>query len=250
MGWRSIVRNRRTWLIGIPVAVVLLVGVGPFVYFNLIQDDPPPRLAFDDAEDADSDQGAGSSSTTSAAPAGGGQAAGGDVEGRWVIGAGSLAGYRIDEQLFAAATTAVGRTEDVTGELTIEGTTVATATFTVDMTTVESDESRRDGQFHGRIMDTATYPTAEFSLTEPIELGDLPADGEEVTVQATGELTVRGVTREVSFDLLARRNGADLEVNGSIPFELDDFDIPDASFGPAVVEDHGEIEVLLVLTAA
>ena len=41
-----------------------------------------------------------------------------------------------------------------------------------------SDEQRRDSQFQGRIMDTATYPTATFELTEPITLDSLPANGE------------------------------------------------------------------------
>ena len=43
------------------------------------------------------------------------------------------------------------------------GTTEATEggsrhrmTFTVDMTSITSDSSQRDGQFQGRIMDTAT----------------------------------------------------------------------------------------------
>ena len=64
----------------------------------------------------------------------------------------------------------MGRTSDVTGQLLVSGTTIESATFDVDLTTVTSDESRRDNQFRTRIMDTATHPTATFELTEPIEL--------------------------------------------------------------------------------
>ena len=54
------------------------------------------------------------------------------------------------------------------------------------------------------------FPTATFVLTEPIELGAVPADGEEVTATATGDLTLHGVTREVTIDLVARLDGSHL----------------------------------------
>ena len=142
------------------------------------------------------------------------------IEGTWNLGAGSQAGYRVQEVLFGQEAEAVGRTQDVTGTLEISGTTVTTTEVTVDMTTVASAESRRDGQFKGRIMDTATYPTATFALTEPIELGSVAADGEEVTHRVTGDLTLRGVTNEVTFELTARRNGANIEANGTIADQL------------------------------
>jgi polyisoprenoid-binding protein YceI len=50
----------------------------------------------------------------------------------------------------------------VDGKLVISGRTVTAADVIVDMTTVPSDEDRRDNQFRGRIMNVATYPTATF----------------------------------------------------------------------------------------
>jgi polyisoprenoid-binding protein YceI len=97
-------------------------------------------------------------------------------------------------------------------------------------------------------MDTATHPTATFTLTEPIELGSVPADGEEVTHTVTGDLTLRGVTNSVTFELTARRNAATIEANGSIFIDFDDYEIPDASGGPASVGRDGELELLLVFT--
>ena len=97
-------------------------------------------------------------------------------------------------------------------------------------------------------MDTATHPTATFTLAEPIDLGSVPADLEEVTRTVTGDLTLRGVTNEVTFELTARRNGATIEANGSIAISFDDFEIPDASGGPASVGRDGELELLLVFT--
>jgi polyisoprenoid-binding protein YceI len=232
--------SRRRLLIAVPlVALVALVG-GPWVYINLIRDDAPARLTLDDATTTT----VGGGATTTVRDAGTAEG----IEGTWTITAGSQAGYRVKEVLFGQDAEAVGRTTGVTGTMQISGTTVTSTAVTVDMTTVTSDEDRRDGQFHGRIMDTATFPTAAFTLSTPIELGSVPADGEEVTHTVTGDLTLRGVTNRVTFELVARRNGANIEANGSIAVDFDEFQIPDASGGPASVGRDGELELLLVFT--
>jgi polyisoprenoid-binding protein YceI len=234
--------SRRSWLIAIPVAVLLVAVVGPWLYINVISDDPPERLTLDDATTTTAGSATDASSTTSAAPSSVPEG----IEGTWSITTGSQAGYRAKEILFGQDAEAVGRTSTVTGTMTIEGTTVTATEVEVDMTTVASDESRRDGQFRNRIMDTATFPTATFSLSEPIELGAVPGDGEQLTRTVTGELTLRGVTQSVTFELTARRNGATIEANGIIPIDFDDYEIPDASGGPATVGRNGEVELLLV----
>ena len=45
------------------------------------------------------------------------------------------------------------------------------------------------------------------------------------------------------------RKGGQIVVNGSIPVAFDDYDIPDASGGPATVGRNGELELLLVFAA-
>ena len=241
MSFSEQLRKPRTWLIAVPVVILLAVTVGPFVYINFIKEDAPERLDFDDIE----------TSTTVAgdAPATTAAAGGADdtIEGSWEIAAGSEAGYRATEVLFGQSTEGAGRTEEITGSLEIAGTEATEASFEVDMTTLASDEERRDGQVHSRILETSTFPTATFELTEPIDFGE-PADLEEVTVQATGDLTVHGVTQTVTVDLSARRNGAAIEVTGNIPVTWADFDIDDPSGGPAQVEDSGEIEFALSFT--
>lgn len=228
--------TRSRWVVaGVVAAVLLVTVVGPFLYLNVLRDDPPERLSLDDVSTTTSD----SSTSDAAADAGG-------IDGAWEVADGSIVGYRIQEELFGQAAEAVGRSEGVTGSLTIEGTTVTAATFEVDMTTFESDESRRDGQFEGRIMEVDEFPTATFELTAPIDLGDEPVDGEQVTVSATGDLTMHGVTREVTIDLDAELTGSTFAVSGSTTITFTDYGIDDPSGGPASVGDDGELEVLLV----
>jgi polyisoprenoid-binding protein YceI len=172
------------------------------------------------------------------------------LDGTWTVDSGSQAGYRVKEVLLGQSTEAVGRTTAVTGQLTVSGSQVESGSFTVDLTKVTSDEDRRDSQFQGRIMETATYPTATFKLLQPITLEELPADGDTITATAQGELTLHGTTKQVTVEVTARRNGDGFEVSGSIPVTFADYDIPNPSFGAVTTEDRGEIEFLLIFTRA
>jgi polyisoprenoid-binding protein YceI len=232
-------RRGRTWLIAIPVLVLLVAVVGPFVYIHFIEGDPPARLTLDDAVVATTSTTSTTAGTGSTAPTDG-------VAGAWKVTTGSRAGYRAKEVLFGQDTESVGRTSDVTGTLSITGTTVTAADITVDMTTVSSDRSQRDGQFRNRIMSTDQFPTATFTLTSPIDLGSLPADGAQRSYKATGDLTLRGVTKRVTVTLTTERKSGTIVVNSTIPISFDDYGIPDASGGPATVGRTGEIELLVV----
>ena len=225
---RSIVK----W-VAIAILVALVVGVlAPFIYINFISDDAPDRL----------DVSTGTTEPESAATA--------PTDGTWTATTGSTAGYRVKEILFGQDNVAAGRTDDVSGELTIEGAQVKTADITVDLTNVSSGESRRDNQFEDRIMDVASFPNATFEITQPIDLGTVPAANEEITASATGDLTLRGTTKPVTFDVKGVRTGNTIRVSGTIPITFADWNIPDPSFGPITTEDHGEMEFLVVFEQA
>ncbi len=247
------------------LAVVVLAVGGVYGYLVFLRDDAPPALDSGDlarALEATSTvpapapagtEPAGTAVATTAAPAtaapattAAGPAPAPSVAGTWRIGTGSVVGYRVQEVLGGVDTEAAGRTEQVTGQLEIAGSTVTLATFTVDMATVTSDSDRRDNQFRGRIMSVDQFPTSTFTLTEPIELAGVPADGETVTATAVGELTLRGVTRSVSFPLEARLEGGRIGVLGSIPITFSDYEIPEPSNAFATVRPDGLLEFVLV----
>jgi polyisoprenoid-binding protein YceI len=226
----------KRWLLVAIAGVLVVVVGGTWMYIHLIEGPAPAPLALSDA------------SPTASSATGVTEAAAADTEGTWQIADGSLVGYRVQEVLFGQNNEAVGRTQDITGSMTVSGTTVTTAEFTVDMTTVTSDESRRDEQFNGRIMETATYPTATFELTQPIDLGSIPDAGRDRTFQATGDLTLHGVTRSVTFKVTGRWSGSVVQVAGSIPITFADWNIANPSFGGLVTtDDHGILEFALNL---
>jgi polyisoprenoid-binding protein YceI len=235
--------HRVKWIIALPLAALLLAMGGTWAYINVWKDDAPARLTLGGVVTD-------TSPATTATPVADGAVvevpAG--VDGTWLAASGSQAGYRVNEVLFGQSTEAVGRTGNVDGALELAGTTVRSAAISIDLASVESDENRRDDQFRGRIMNVRQYPTATFVLTSPIDLGGLPDDGSTRTVPATGDLTLHGTKKPVTVDVTAQRSGATIAVNGTIPIVFGDYDIPSPSFGPASVEDHGEIEFLINFT--
>lgn len=217
------------WVVaGLVVLGLLLIG-GPWLFFNVIESPTPSKLQLPAVKGAPS----------AVVP--------GPVSGTWKIGAGSVAGYRVQELLFGQSHTAVGRTPKVTGGMVISGTQVTAADFTVDMATVKSDTRSRDAQFDGFIMDTADHPHGTFRLTRPVELGRVPAVGQTISVPATGNLTLRGVTRQVTFTLDAERLSGGIDVKAEIPITFSLWHIPNPSFAVAQLGKTGTIEVLLHL---
>jgi polyisoprenoid-binding protein YceI len=169
------------------------------------------------------------------------------VDGTWTVASGE-AGYRVPEILQGQETEGVGRTTAVTGSVTIAGTQATAASFEFDLTQLKSDSDRRDGQVQGRILETAQFPKATFALTAPIDFGAVPAEGEQVSVKASGDLTLHGVTKAVTVDMQARLQGGQIQVLGSLPITFADWDIENPSVKPFVeVGETGNIEWVVSL---
>jgi polyisoprenoid-binding protein YceI len=230
------------WVIAAVVVVAVLAVAGPYVFFHFIEGDGPAPLSLKASASASGSQSASAVST---------QGSSGPVAGSWTVGPGSRVGYRVNEVLGGQSHTAVGRSSSVTGQMVINGTTVKTASFSVRMSTIHTDSAQRDSQFDGRIMDVATYPTGTFALTRPIALAPAPAAGTIKTYSATGNLTLHGQTRPVTFPLKAERTGSGIEVQGAIPVLFSKWGIPNPSFtGFVTTQNHGIMEFLLDLRPA
>ena len=210
--------------------LALLAVAGPWVYINLIKDDAPDALTLEPAV------------TTTAGEV---QQPTNATDGEWAVVADSVVGYRVKEILFGQDTEGVGRTSAVTGSLVIANSEVTSAEFSVDMTSLKSDSSRRDRQVNDRILDTATYTTATFALNEPIALTPEALAGSDITVNTIGTLTLRGVTNSVPVTLVARLVDNVIEVNGTIKIVFAEWQIPDPSISAIVVEDRGLLEFLI-----
>ena len=250
-------RKRRLGLwIGIG-ALVAIVAVGVGVWYFVFRDTAPPKVDIDTAAKSAQEETSDASTDDTQA------SAGSSVDGTWTIDSSigefntstqtytsAFVGYRVNEELAGVgAKTAFGRTPDVTGSLTIDGTTATAAEFTADLTTLVSDDSRRDGQLRNQAIQTSQFPTATFTLTEPIDFGEIPTDESTVSVDATGELTLHGVTRTVTIPLDAKLVGDTIVVTGLFDITFADFGIEKpTSVAVLSIEDRGQMEFQLFFT--
>lgn len=173
-----------------------------------------------------------------------------ELSGTWTVGEGSFAGYRVDEVLNGTDVTVTGRTEQVTGTLTVDGLTLTDAEFTVDVASIATDSANRDAYFRDTALRVAEFPTATFQLTGPITAEAPPVAGEVQQLTATGELTIAGVTNTVTVDLEAVFDGSGGQVAGSIPISFADYGVEAPNLGFVSVEPNGFVEFSLVIQQA
>ena len=257
-------RNAR---IGLVIAVAIAVLVAAFgLYYLFLRPAGPAAVA--DATLPPVSTSAPTSATATNADASGGTAtadpsAGSTtgIDGTWAVDTSigsfsdftnSFVGYRVQEELAGiGANTAVGRTPDVSGSMTIAGTAVSAATIEADLTTLQSDNGNRDRQLGRQGIQTDQFPTASFTITEPIELGSIPADGQEIEVTAKGQLTLHGQTRDVEVPMKARLSGDVIAVSGSIPIAFADYGMEKPeSFKVLSVDDQGTMEFQVFFSRA
>jgi polyisoprenoid-binding protein YceI len=244
------------------LAIVVLgavAGAGGLWYLFFRSSGPPPVALATANPSAASTSTVDASSTPGTTANSGSSAPSTGIDGPWTVDttSGSFSDYsdsflgdRVQEELASVgAQTAVGRTPNVSGTMTISGTSVTAVQIQADLTALKSDDDRRDGQLQRQALETSQFPTATFTLTEPIDLGDVPTDGQTVHVTATGQLTLHGQTRTVQIPLDARIDNGVISVTGSIEIQFADYGIAKPqSFLVLSVADHGTMELQLFFT--
>jgi polyisoprenoid-binding protein YceI len=217
------------------VVIILAVG-GPFVYIHFIEGPAPSKLSLPGSTNTTK-----SNSDTNASVS--------SITGTWRVSSDSIAGYRVEEVLLGQKATAVGRTTKISGSIVVSGSELSAASFTVDMASVKSDQSERNAQFDGRIMDVAEYPTAKFTQTSHVTLGRVPGLETITHVSVTGELTMHGATRSVTLPLTYERMSDGVNVLADLNIVFSRWNIANPSIsGIVTTANNGTLEVLLNLT--
>ena len=201
------------------VAVIVLAGVGGYVYFFSNLRSSPTTLGL-----------SASPSPAATTPAG--------LAGTWKVSTGSLAGYRVQE-LFVGETSkhlAVARTSNVSGGLTVSGISsdgsgyqVNGITLTADLSSLQSVDTvagrnvaQRDGVV-SRQLNVQQFPKATFSAPSASVPGTVSTSQVDVTV--AGRLTIRGVTKDVTVTAKAQVVGDRIEIAGTTSINMTDYGV-------------------------
>ena len=101
--------------------------------------------------------------------------------------------------------TAVGRTNQIAGDMIVDFNNPSNSqlgTIRINLRTLQTDDPDRDRSIRCCVLLTA-QPEYEFSDFVPTSFSGLPSQvelGQTITFQVTGDLTLRGVTRSITFD--------------------------------------------------
>ena len=173
-----------------------------------------------------------------------------------IAGDSSLASYTTREKFFNQPSPifVTGMTAAITGNLNLDRTTWQPAAdppsvITVDLRTLKTDSSRRDNAIRGRFLESDKYPLATFVLKQVAGVPQSYQEGTEVTVVLEGELTVREITKPVSWQGTAKLEGSTLTGKvGTSELKYADFGIPQITIRILAVEDWFKLDMELTAT--
>ena len=180
-------------------------------------------------------------SDTEAAPTGTGETLGG-VHTYALVPGESTASYIVNEEFLSRALdklgieagkrVVTGSTNDVEGSITVDldNSTVSDSSITVNLTTLATDQNRRDKWVQEKDPQFGKFPTATFVPTAIQNAPDAYVDGEEVSFQLVGDLTVRDITQQVTFDVTATVAGDTLTGVAETHMNISDFGIAPPNF--------------------
>lgn len=171
----------------------------------------------------------------------------------FTVQAGSKAVVRVNEQLAdrTLPNDAVLTSEKVTGAFTLnpDGTFAASSKIAVDLNALASDNSRRDGFIKDNTLQTRRFPEAVFVPVRATGLTLPLAASGEMTFKLTGQMTIRGVTKELTFDVKAARSGGDLTATATVApaFQFATFGMDQPRvFSVISIKDEIRLEVQLL----
>ena len=173
-----------------------------------------------------------------------------------IIPASSEARYEVDEELTFLGMPlhhAIGRTSEVSGEFSFyrdspnnEKLVVTSGQFQVDLSTLTSDDSRRDERIRGQWLESARFPLAKFEAKEVRGFPDgVPNDDSQTaqwSFELKGEMTVRDITREETFQVRVTLVGGKMEGTASTLLKMKDYGFdPPGIAGLFKVEDGVDV---------
>lgn len=171
----------------------------------------------------------------------------------WTVDPASKANVRVREQMvrLPAPNDAIITITGAQGSFTLnpDGTFASGSKISVDMTTITTDDRQRTESIKRDPLEVTRFRTSELAPTTTSRLAmPIPSSG-EFAFQLTGDLTLHGVTKTVTFDVKATRTGGRLTatVTANPSWKFGDFGMsPPTSFSVLSIVDEIRMDFELV----
>lgn len=162
----------------------------------------------------------------------------------------SQVGYTVDEVFLrqgVVEATAVGITQEISGAIQFDTQNPQNSSvgpITVDISTLTSDDDRRDNRIRNEWLESARFPIATFVTTQIEGLPESYTDGDEVTLMLTGDMTIRDVTNTETFTAIGTISGNEMRGTATAEILMTDY-----GFNPPDILNvlRAENETLLTL---
>jgi polyisoprenoid-binding protein YceI len=161
----------------------------------------------------------------------------------------SSAKYVVEETLRGLNSTAVGTSSAISGEiyLTRDGLSRdATSRFVVDLNALRSDEGMRDNYIKQNTLQTSRFPTAEFVIERIDGFPSGYTENSDVELTLHGNLTVKDVTRPVSWTVKAKQSGNTLSAIADTDIKFSQFNMTPPTVPIATVRDDIHLQIVLI----
>ena len=156
--------------------------------------------------------------------------------------------YAVDEILFGNKQITRGATSDVDGEFTLTVKNgqpqFSLSNLTVNLQSLKSDNNMRDQMIQRQWLESSKYPTAKFVATSVENISSDAVAGKAYTFKVTGDMTIRDITKQVTFDVIVTLNGDTLSGEGTTQIFMKDFGFdPPEILGRFTVSDPATITI-------
>lgn len=149
-----------------------------------------------------------------------------------IIGTSNIHDWTVESRL-------IGGSMELNGDLNKKGKVDATVTALISVVSLKSDKKAMDDIMHAA-MKAEEHRRVEFKLKDLIAEGDMK-------FKATGDLSLAGVTKEVSFPVSMEKVDADkLKVKGELDTKMTDFGItpPAPSAAGGLIKTADDVKVV------
>ncbi len=172
-----------------------------------------------------------------------------------IVSAESIARFTIFEELRGSPKDVIGETSLVSGEILVNLEDLSQSkvgVIQINARDFKTDDERRNSAIRNRILQTDTY---EYITFTPKSISGLSGSGEigkTYTFQLTGDLTIREITQEVTFEVtVVAESDSRLSGNAIATIRRSDFNliVPNVPF-VANVADEVRLELIFVAAAS
>ncbi|HEX8230063.1 MAG TPA: YceI family protein [Chloroflexia bacterium] len=166
----------------------------------------------------------------------------------------SQASYRVGETFFdqRGFVIAVGTTNAVAGDILVDPANLPASQLgeiVVDISQLRTDEPMRDNAIRRQWLQSATYPLARFNNAQISGIPATATEGQPFKFQISGDMTVREVTKPVTWEAETTLDGDTLRGIATTRLKMSEFGIEPPRLMSLEVEDDVELTLEFVANA-